>query len=627
MSYHKVMSLRVKLMLVSIVAALAISIVAATFLITLQNLKTIESDRVTLTRLGDSVRDLSIAVNYLDANAMGAARNKLAEVSKSATENFAAIAGLKTLPKINDTLKSAVEIIGNMSTLIFDDLKTLSDNYEKMFAQANIILSDATPFPPTKFYTDDYIKGKYQLTDMYQILDQLNTEISSMTDTLGAVSTTIQEQSAIIDQETDQLRRNSIGFALIVAFTLALSSVIITLILGYSINQRVHSVERAITPISGGDFSKNIPIIGNDEISRIMASLNHLLNGLNTMIGITKERVRILKDSGQELSSHMIESTSSIIQINTNIESTQRQLEAQTDAVNVTTESIQRLNGMVDSLSSLINQEADILENSSAAVEEMIANVSSVSNNTQKAEISTTELLAISREGNTKLDIMMKSVQEISQSSANLAHATVVINDIAEKTNLLAMNASIEAAHAGESGKGFAVVAHEIRELAAQAGTQSVQISTDLKQVQDAIATILKVSGEAFSAFQEILKQAGKVGDIVREVRETMLEQNTGGAQILDGIRQLNKISGLVLESAATMKAGESTIMQKIEELSSINHLVNQNNLEISMGTKEINSSIIQINEMTENNRSLIHELEDETNKFTIQETLSAAEI
>jgi methyl-accepting chemotaxis protein len=380
----------------------------------------------------------------------------------------------------------------------------------------------------------------------------------------------------------------------------------------------VRAIQRGLVPVSSGDFSHAFVVAGRDEIAWIGQSLNTLLESLGRMIGLTGSRVASLQAKGTELATSMTESTASIIEINSNIESTQRQLDFQSAVMGQTAQAAGSLMQTVAALGGHISEQVAILENSSSAVEQMIANVRTVSANTELAERSTADLLRFSGEGNAKLNLVGRAVEAISKSSDSLVNASAVINDISEKTKLLAMNASIEAAHAGDAGRGFGVVASEIRQLAAQSALQAGQISGDLKQVRDAILEIQQVSTEALAAFSAILSQSAAVGDIVREVRETMQEQSSGGAQVLDGLARLNAITALVRSGSGEMREGYELIMEKLTRLGEINTQVNQNNSEIQLGTRDINAAVVVINEMTESNKTLIAELEQEIGRFRI---------
>jgi len=159
----------------------------------------------------------------------------------------------------------------------------------------------------------------------------------------------------------------------------------------------------------------------------------------------------------------------------------------------------------------------------------------------------------------------------VAKQSEALGNANKMIASIASQTSLLAMNAAIEAAHAGDAGRGFAVVADEIRKLADLASTQSKSIKTELKTSTDGIAAVVQQSSEAGESFAKISRQIESLGRILESVRQSLTEQEEGNRQVLEGLGDLSRIAAEVKAGSDEMSAGTNHIaaqMRNVEKTS-----------------------------------------------------------
>jgi methyl-accepting chemotaxis protein len=250
----------------------------------------------------------------------------------------------------------------------------------------------------------------------------------------------------------------------------------------------------------------------------------------------------------------------------------------------------------------------------------MIANFRSVGESTITARGHTGRLLEVSRAGRQRLSAVNTAIGEVARQSSNLLSATKLISTIAANTNLLAMNASIEAAHAGAAGRGFAVVADEIRKLAEQAESQSKDIARNLKAIKTRIDAVTRDSGETETSFGSVFESVEKVGSIVAEIENAMTESREGGTQILQALGNINHITSSVRDGSAEMKAGNTQILTVIGQLNGVNAAVRENIVQISFGAEEIARAAAAVLDLAAANRSLIDEVNVKAANFRIKE-------
>ncbi|MDR0377691.1 MAG: methyl-accepting chemotaxis protein, partial [Spirochaetaceae bacterium] len=210
-------------------------------------------------------------------------------------------------------------------------------------------------------------------------------------------------------------------------------------------------------------------------------------------------------------------------------------------------------------------------------------------------------------------------IQEISRESEGLLEINSVMQNIASQTNLLSMNAAIEAAHAGEAGKGFAVVADEIRKLAENSGAQSKTISTVLKKIKDSIDKIIKSTNSVLNKFEAIDGGVRIVSEQEENIRNAMEEQSVGSKQILEAIGQLNEVTQMVKGSSTEMLEGSQQIIREGKNLEMVTQEITNGMNEMVTGADQINVAIDRVNGISGANKESIDVLVQEVSKFTVE--------
>jgi methyl-accepting chemotaxis protein len=389
-------------------------------------------------------------------------------------------------------------------------------------------------------------------------------------------------------------------------------------IMSRAISRPLNRMVLVLKDIGNGDLTRRLEAKSKDEIGDMTASFNMTLDQIRALIKMILEKAQSLSQTGTELSSSMNATAAAINEITSNIQSMKTQVNNQNAEVDESGRTMEKITESITDLNTQIDRQAESVAQSSSAIEEMLANIQSVTMTLVKNADDVRVLADASGIGRTGLQEVAADIQEIARESEGLLEINAVMENIASQTNLLSMNAAIEAAHAGEAGKGFAVVADEIRKLAESSGEQSKTISGVLKKIKDSIDKITRSTNEVLDKFEAIDTAVKTVSDQEDNIRNAMEEQSQGSKQILDAISQLNEITGGVKRSSTEMNVNSREVIATSRTLGSITQEISNGMGEMATGADQINAAVTNVNGISDQNKSDIEELIQEVNKFKI---------
>lgn len=407
---------------------------------------------------------------------------------------------------------------------------------------------------------------------------------------------------------------------LLIAVAFAVVGVVVAIVLARSVSRPLRIITGTIGSMSKGDLTT---LAGyRSFLAEFNALRDTLENVLLANLRRTLQEVQRTSIEGQELSAELNQDTRQAASASADISAAAGRIQAEltqlADKIKAAEHSIQEINGGITSLDSRLENQTVAVTESSSSIEEMTASIQNVATIAQRESGASRDLVERIAEGESALTETGESIANLEKQFETVQDTLTVIDSIAANTNLLAMNAAIEAAHAGDAGRGFAVVAEEIRNLAASTGENAKKISSTIDNMVDRIQQTIESSRQSTGVFESISEQTERFVEAFSEIAQATVEASSGTEETLKGVLDLQNSAQRIKETSGDIQRNADQVQSSVTDISAtIVQAVNDYG-GIERGFAEVEESQKEIETLSERNTRLSTNLMEQIEFFKI---------
>ncbi len=412
---------------------------------------------------------------------------------------------------------------------------------------------------------------------------------------------------------------NALSFTTFVTIiSVILLAIVVYSLLNEFVVKRMKSIFVTISKMTEGDLRPRLEVKPNDdEIGDTSGRFNTFIDSFKHMIELILQNMKELETSGILLSDIASTTNVEIYTIDKRIDLTKERIKDQVVTTDSVVDVITETQGEITDLHGLIETQTKKIKKTSELVESMVTKIQEMTSFLESESVSSfDQLRGTAKNGETMFHQIVELINDISDKSTNLMNANNLIKNIANQTSLLSMNATIEAAHAGEFGLGFSVVADEIRRLSEDTRSHSKLIGKWLTEIKDQIKEAVDFSGDTMQAFVSVMSTVESVDYVSRTIRSSMKDQSLETTKILQILKETRTIAEEVFNKAENMTANNIIISQSITKLNSLTTTIKDSMDLIRDGSSMILHSANEVDKLSEQNKVNILNVSQIANKF-----------
>ena len=402
-------------------------------------------------------------------------------------------------------------------------------------------------------------------------------------------------------------------------FMSAIITIPLSILVLYQLRKRFIITVKQIDDLrQKGDLATRLNIGTFDDFGKIMTSMNKLMDFLQVSLNTLKNESGSVGAAADELLLITDNSSTSMDMIVNSFEEMHKQNAEKDSLLESAKNNIYKLNEDASKVSQTMQEQAIAEEQNADAISQMAENTNQINELIKQAKQLSKNLSDSSEAGSAEVQKTELVINSVSEKSKQMSEVIQVIQQVASQTNLLAMNAAIEAAHAGEAGQGFSVVADEIRKLAESTQSQAKSIKDLIIEITKAIQNGSSSMQDTKAMFYKIQQEIVTQTNVVENIAQTMDIQSTGAEEILSTTNKISQNIQSVNEIIKNQANYTKEITEGIKDVVELSGKID-GSMNVSLGIlKDFSQSIQIVNEKAQANQKSVQTINDELGKFEL---------
>lgn len=510
--------------------------------------------------------------------------------------------GIVLLPELGTAVSTALDSVFNLNNLMIERRKTYilsARDFWETTSETYLYIGGVSIF---RIVTEDV----YRQGDFPPVLAAATDFIRSQAiihDTITSSVDVLNQQVNMINREIDEIARKqnlvmNVGILAVVLLSIVLSVLVIRALM-----KNFRRLFQDITVLASGDLTANVFETGKDELSEVGRNLNNFTKNLRTTMGTIQSGSQANSDARVKLLSALKDSSGSVDQGDQNVESLLALTGSLDTSIKDSSAASELIVNRVVSFTEMIQAQVAMVEESTAAITEITASLTNMSKVVSHNHEAATRLEKASRDGSENIEETGNTIRRVSSHVNAIQEMANIIKGVADQTNLLAMNAAIEAAHAGDAGRGFGVVADEIRKLAETTAENSRIISENLRAIITDINNANDSSSQTIASFEQIDLEVSGVISRTAEVAASIEELGEGGGQVMEAMNELQDYTTRVKEYTFDISENIYSVKSSVAAASEISG-------RLTAGSEELRTGMSVIRLSSERTRTVADSIE-----------------